>query len=124
MPSRVLPIIASSEESTMDANSARELNLGFFRPAVLPSGGATAVAGSFCKNNSLDCYDTKSIIHSEGEPEAMRVRVLLGDDHAFILSGVRAALRPEHEVAGEAHDGRALVQAAERLKPDLVILDI
>jgi DNA-binding NarL/FixJ family response regulator len=54
----------------------------------------------------------------------MKIRVLLGDDHAFILDGVRAALRAEYEVVGQANDGRALVEAAERLKPDLVILDI
>jgi DNA-binding NarL/FixJ family response regulator len=54
----------------------------------------------------------------------MKIRILLGDDHAFILDGVRAALRAEYEVVGQANDGRALVEAAERLKPDLVILDI
>lgn len=54
----------------------------------------------------------------------MKIRVLLGDDHAFILDGVRAMLRAEYEVVGQANDGRALVAAAERLKPDLVILDI
>ena len=54
----------------------------------------------------------------------MKIRVLLGDDHAFILDGVRAALRAEYEVVGQANNGRALVEAAERLQPDLVILDI
>ena len=54
----------------------------------------------------------------------MKIRVLLGDDHGFILDGVRAALRAEYEVVGQANDGRALVEAAQRLKPDLVILDI
>jgi len=51
-------------------------------------------------------------------------RVLLGDDHALILSGVRATLAPRYDVVGEATDGRALVAAAERLQPDIVILDI
>lgn len=54
----------------------------------------------------------------------MKIRVLLGDDHGFILQGVRAALRAEHEVVGQATDGRALVEAAARLNPDVVILDI
>ncbi|MBZ5656286.1 MAG: response regulator transcription factor [Acidobacteriia bacterium] len=54
----------------------------------------------------------------------MKIRVLLGDDHAFILDGVRAVLSAEYQVVGQANDGRALVEAAERLKPDLVILDI
>ncbi|MBZ5547470.1 MAG: response regulator transcription factor [Acidobacteriia bacterium] len=54
----------------------------------------------------------------------MKIRVLLGDDHAFILEGVRAALGAAYEVVGQANNGRALVEAAERLQPDLVILDI
>lgn len=54
----------------------------------------------------------------------MKVRVLLGDDHALILDGLRSALQDQHEIVGLAKDGRALVQAAERLKPDLVVVDI
>lgn len=54
----------------------------------------------------------------------MRARVLLGDDHSLILDGIRAALTPHHDVVGQAQDGKALVEAAEKLKPDLVILDI
>jgi DNA-binding NarL/FixJ family response regulator len=53
-----------------------------------------------------------------------KTRVLLGDDHAFILDGIRAVLQAQYEVVGQAQDGRALVDAAERLKPDVVILDI
>jgi len=51
-------------------------------------------------------------------------RVLLGDDHALILDGVRASLQATCEIVGEAKDGRSLVEAAERLRPELVILDI
>jgi len=54
----------------------------------------------------------------------MKTRVLLGDDHAFILDGIRAVLQVQYEVVGQAQDGRALVDAAERLKPDVVVLDI
>jgi DNA-binding NarL/FixJ family response regulator len=54
----------------------------------------------------------------------MKARVLLGDDHALILDGLRTALQTRYEITGLAKDGRALVQAAERLKPDLVVLDI
>jgi DNA-binding NarL/FixJ family response regulator len=54
----------------------------------------------------------------------MKTRILLGDDHAFILDGIRAVLQVQYEVVGQAQDGRALVNAAERLKPDVVILDI
>jgi DNA-binding NarL/FixJ family response regulator len=54
----------------------------------------------------------------------MKTRILLGDDHAFILDGIRAVLQVQYEVVGQTQDGRALVEAAERLKPDVVILDI
>jgi DNA-binding NarL/FixJ family response regulator len=51
-------------------------------------------------------------------------RLLLADDHALILEGFRNLLEPKHTVAGMVTDGRALVEAALRLKPDLIILDI
>src|SRR5437764_11232356 len=53
-----------------------------------------------------------------------RIRVLLGDDHALILDGVRASLQDDYEIVGEAYDGKALVTAAEKLHPDVVVVDI
>jgi DNA-binding NarL/FixJ family response regulator len=53
-----------------------------------------------------------------------RARLLLGDDHALILDGIRASLQPDFDIVGVAQDGKALVEAAERLHPDLVVLDI
>ena len=53
-----------------------------------------------------------------------KIRVLLGDDHALILDGVRATLQLHYEVVGQVTDGKALVAAAARLKPDLIVLDI
>jgi DNA-binding NarL/FixJ family response regulator len=54
----------------------------------------------------------------------MKARLLLGDDHTLILDGLRAALQAKYEIVALATDGRSLVQAAEKYKPDLVILDI
>src|SRR4030095_10362698 len=51
-------------------------------------------------------------------------RVLLADDHALLLGAFEKLLADECEIVGQVSDGRALVAAAERLKPDLVILDI
>src|SRR5574340_208142 len=53
-----------------------------------------------------------------------RARIVLGDDHPLILSGFRSLLEQGYEIVGEATDGRSLVEAVSRLKPDLVILDI
>ncbi len=53
-----------------------------------------------------------------------RSRVLLADDHVLILEGLRKILEPFHEVVGAVSDGRSLVDAALRLKPDLIVLDV
>lgn len=51
-------------------------------------------------------------------------RVLLADDHSLMLAGLRKLLEDDCEIVGTAEDGRALVEAAQRLKPDIVLLDI
>src|SRR5262245_60641013 len=51
-------------------------------------------------------------------------RVLLADDHAILLGAFEKLLATECDIVGQVSDGRALVAAAEELKPDLVILDI
>ena len=53
-----------------------------------------------------------------------RFRVLITDDHALLAEGIAAMLRPAYEVVGIAPDGRQMVADAERLKPDLITLDI
>jgi DNA-binding NarL/FixJ family response regulator len=53
-----------------------------------------------------------------------RARILLADDHTLTLEGIRAVIEPHHEIVGMVTDGRALVDAALRLQPDLIILDI
>ncbi len=51
-------------------------------------------------------------------------RVLMADDHSLILAGLRKLVEGECEVVGTVEDGRALVEAAQRLRPDLILLDI
>jgi DNA-binding NarL/FixJ family response regulator len=53
-----------------------------------------------------------------------RPRVLLADDHTLVLDGLRKILDPDCEVVGAVEDGRSLVAAAARLKPDIILLDI
>ena len=53
-----------------------------------------------------------------------RTRVLLADDHPLALEGLRAFLDPHLDIVGTVTDGRALVDAAIALKPELIILDI
>jgi DNA-binding NarL/FixJ family response regulator len=53
-----------------------------------------------------------------------RPRVLMADDHSLILAGLRKLVEEECEVVGEVEDGRTLIEEAQRLKPDLILLDI
>jgi len=53
-----------------------------------------------------------------------RPRVLLADDHPLFLAGLRSLVEAECEVVGTVSDGRALVEAAATLKPEVIVLDI
>jgi len=55
----------------------------------------------------------------------MKIRTLVADDHSVVLEGLRRILEVAGcELVGTAEDGRSLVQMAETLKPDLIVLDI
>jgi DNA-binding NarL/FixJ family response regulator len=53
------------------------------------------------------------------------VRVLLADDHTVVRAGLRNALEvlPDLEIVGEVGNGRELMEALPRIKPDLLVLD-
>jgi DNA-binding NarL/FixJ family response regulator len=51
-------------------------------------------------------------------------RVLLADDHSLVAAGLRSMLEQAYDVVGIVDNGRTLVQAAERLNPDVILLDI
>ncbi len=53
-----------------------------------------------------------------------RPRVLLADDHAMLLEAFTRMLSASCEVVGAVGDGRALLEAAPRLKPDVIVADI
>lgn len=53
-----------------------------------------------------------------------RPRVLLADDHTLLLDAFEKLLAEECDVVGAVSDGRALIDAATRLRPDIVILDV
>ncbi len=57
---------------------------------------------------------------------ADKIRVLLVDDHAILRAGLRALLKAEAdiEVVDEADDGSEAVAKAERLSPDVILMDI
>ncbi len=57
---------------------------------------------------------------------AEAIRVLVVDDHAVVREGLRAFLELQVgiEVVGEAADGEEALAAADRLRPDVVLLDL
>jgi len=51
-------------------------------------------------------------------------RLLLADDHPLFLEGVRRLLESKYEVVGTVADGKALITAAQQLRPDIIVVDI
>lgn len=63
---------------------------------------------------------------TDASAQPRTVRILLADDHALVRGGVRMLLedQADFEVVGEAEDGIEAVALAERLNPDVVLMDI
>ena len=53
-----------------------------------------------------------------------RPRVLMADDHRMVAEGLKRLLHPEFELVGVVEDGLALIEAAKKLHPDIIIADI
>ena len=55
-----------------------------------------------------------------------KVRVLIAEDHQTVREGLSLILKaqPDIEVVGEVSDGRAAVEAAKKLSPDIVLMDV
>ena len=61
-------------------------------------------------------------VPADGEP----VRVLLVDDHVVVRTGLRLVLEEQSriEILGECDNGREAVEAADRARPDLILMDV
>jgi DNA-binding NarL/FixJ family response regulator len=53
-----------------------------------------------------------------------RPRVLLADDHRMVSEGLQSLLADEFELVGMVEDGRAMMAAAQKLHPDVIVSDI
>lgn len=60
----------------------------------------------------------------EHKPSSHRPKILLADDHNPVVERVSSLLRQDFDVVGTANDGRELVREAQRLRPDVIVLDI
>lgn len=54
----------------------------------------------------------------------MPKRILLADDHTLMLEGLTRLLAEDFEIVGTAADGRTLLAEVERLRPDVVVVDV
>jgi DNA-binding NarL/FixJ family response regulator len=54
------------------------------------------------------------------------IRLLIADDHTLVRQGIRLLLetQPDFQVVGEASDGAQVVQMANELHPDIVVMDL
>ena len=55
---------------------------------------------------------------------SLRPRVLLADDYPDMLKAVSRLLALDCEIVGSVSDGGALLEAARRLQPDVIVLDV
>ena len=53
-----------------------------------------------------------------------RPRIIVADDHDAILDTVLSLLEPDFDVVGTVNNGRDLIREAQRLRPDVIVLDI
>jgi DNA-binding NarL/FixJ family response regulator len=53
-----------------------------------------------------------------------RARVLIADDHILVAEALQKLISAEFDVVGIVHNGRSLVEAAQTLAPDLILVDI
>ena len=53
-----------------------------------------------------------------------RPRIILADDHRIVLEGLLGLLAKEFDIVGTAENGVALVELAERERPDVIVTDV
>ena len=53
-----------------------------------------------------------------------KARIVLADDHRLVAEGLRGLLEPDYQLVRIVEDGRALLEAVDRLMPDVVVADV
>src|SRR5574338_564342 len=78
------------------------------------------------ENRMSTCTAIQSESSSADRPKMKCIRVLLADDHFLVRQGLRKYLSHhlDIELVGEAADGKEAVKLTDRLKPDVVVMDI
>lgn len=53
-----------------------------------------------------------------------RIRILIADDHVLVADALKSLLERDYDVVGVVADGRMLLDAAKKLRPDLIVVDV
>jgi DNA-binding NarL/FixJ family response regulator len=72
-------------------------------------------------NHAAGCYAMSDL---EMERALHTTKVLLADDHEVVAQGLEALLKKSFDLVGVVHNGHALLDAAEQLRPDVIVTDI
>ena len=72
----------------------------------------------------LRTFTTKSTGVRSDMERHLTSRLLIAEDHMLVAEACRNILEPEFDVVGIVNDGRAMLDAAAKLKPDVIIVDI
>jgi len=77
-------------------------------------------------SEKAESIESAAVAENDGKHPAKQIRVLLADDHAIFRKGVFQSLKEAVgiKVVGQAHDGLEIVELADKLKPDVILMDI
>ena len=72
----------------------------------------------------VNARHTMPSLLQQGHVSMKQARILLADDHALVLEGFQRLLEEEFSVVGTAENGQELLDKAQALNPDVILLDI